>query len=181
MGSDLTVVNAARVSYNKESLELDEKASKLIGYLMRNRHGSPFEHVVFSFRVKAPLFVVQQWERHRMASYNEESGRYRELDPEFYLASEEDTLASEFCYKMYKQKLAKGFSKEDARTVLPVSLYKTFWFTVNARSLMNFLSLRNDDHAQAEIRAYATELEDMFRFLMPETWLAWINNGRRAP
>ena len=180
-GNDLTVVNAARVSYGKRSDVMDEKAAKLINYLLRNRHGSPFEHVVFTFRVKAPLFVVHQWERHRMASYNEESGRYRELDPEFYTPTPIDKLAADNAYNLYKTKLANGFSKEDARTVLPISLYKSFWFTVNARSLMNFLSLRNDEHAQAEIRAYAHEIELMFAEAMPVTWRAFHENGRRAP
>ena len=83
MGTDLTIVNAARVSYSKRSEVMDLKAIKLIDYLMRNEHGSPFEHVVFQFRVRAPLYVVQQWERHRIASYNEESGRYIELRTDF--------------------------------------------------------------------------------------------------
>src|ERR1700727_959239 len=84
MGDDLSVVNAARVSFGKRSEKMTVKDEKLIGYLMRNQHGTPFEHVAFQFRVRAPLFVVHQWERHRMASYNEESGRYIELRPDYY-------------------------------------------------------------------------------------------------
>jgi thymidylate synthase (FAD) len=185
MGNDLTAVNAARVSYNKESAVLDDKAKKLINYLMKNKHGTPFEHNSFTFRIKAPLFVVQQWERHRMASYNEESGRYIEMRPEFYCpagpSQEYYTEKAESDYGYYRVLLSRGETKERARIVLPLSLYKSFWFTCNARSLMNFLSLRNDDHAQSEIRAYARDIEEIFREVMPETWLAWINNGRRAP
>lgn len=179
--SDLNVVNAARVSYAKTSEEMTERDEKLIGYLMRNRHGSPFEHNMFSFRVKAPLFVRSQWERHRMASYNEQSGRWSEFLPEFYMPEPEIELASAFAYNQYQLMLARGVPKERARIALPQGTMTMFWYTTNARSLMNFLSLRNDDHAQSEIREYAQALEAFFMTAMPVTYTAFMVNGRVAP
>ena len=181
MGNDLTVVNAARVSYSKESKEMTPKDAKLIRYLMRNKHGSPFEHVYFTFRVKAPLYVVHQWQRHRMASYNEESGRYIQMQPEFYCPDKGSEEAAAHAYDIYVAKMAGGESKESARKVLPTSLYKGFWFTVNSRSLMNFLMTRNDEHAQWEIRQYAKALESSFGAVMPTTCTAFEELGRVAP
>ena len=185
MGSDLSIVNAARVSYDKVSTNFSAQDVRLITYLMKNKHGSPFEHVSLTFRVKAPLFVVHQWERHRMASYNEESGRYIEMKPEFYIRSNDNSSIREekfrADYTTYIWLLEHDESKEQARDVLPMSLYKSFWFTVNARSLMNFLSLRNDDHAQWEIRQYAKALESFFGATFPNTLSAFEINGRVAP
>lgn len=181
LGNDLTVVNAARVSYAKESTELSDKDERLIRYLMRNAHGSPFEHCVFQFRVKAPLFVVRQWERHRIASYNEQSGRYVNMEPEFYAPDSRAKAVADACYEAYRILLADGVPKEQARTVLPLSLYTTFWWTVNARSLMNFLFLRNSEHAQEEIRSYASAVEVMFAACMPASYRAFTGNGRKAP
>lgn len=185
MGNDLSVVNAARVSYSKVSLDYDGKDAKLIRYLMRNNHGSPFEHTSFTFRVRAPLFVVQQWERHRIASYNEESGRYIQLEPQFYVRPGPNAARRELMfstdYAFYLEMLESGETKEQARDVLPLALYKSLWFTVNARALMNFLSLRTDDHAQEEIRKYANAVESFFGSVMPDTWAAWNELGRVAP
>jgi len=195
MGGDLSVVNAARVSYGKRSEVVTEKDQKLISYLMRNQHGTPFEHVTFQFRVRAPLFVVHQWERHRVASYNEESGRYIELREDFYTPSgdrldlgeySEDSLSHmrehwERSWDLYQMFIARGMARELARIVLPVSLYKEFWWTVNARSLMNFIELRADDHAQWEIRRYAEVLEETYQFYCPNLQKAFFLNGRKAP
>jgi thymidylate synthase (FAD) len=185
LGDDLTVVNAARVSYAKQSVQMTLKEEKLITYLMDNKHGTPFEHVVYQFRVRAPLFVVHQWERHRMASYNEESGRYIELRPDYYTPKGDHHEVYEDAYRdcnaIYHQLLEAGEPKERARMVLPSGLYKEFWWTVNARSLMNFLSLRNDSHAQAEIRAYAVALEHIFAQRTPKIQAAFAKNGRIAP
>lgn len=179
--SDLTIVNSARVSFNKESAELTERDKKLIRYLMTNRHGSPFEHAVFRFRVKAPLFVVAQWQRHRMASYNQQSARWSEMAEEFYMPEPEIEASSAFAYLQYQAMLARGVPKERARIALPVGLMTTFWFTVNSRSLMNFLMVRNEEHAQAEIREYAQALERFFAEAMPGTFAAFADNGRVAP
>jgi len=188
LGGDLTIVNAARVSLQKHSEVLAMRDKKLITYLMTNRHGSPFEHVVFTFRVKAPLFIVQQWERHRMASYNEESGRWSEMHEEFYNPSfamtplfREYEDASREAYERYQRLLAAGEPKERARIVLTLALYKTFYFTVNARSLMNFMSLRNSLEAQSEIMAYAMAVEEFFTDVLPVTHKAFEANGRLVP
>jgi thymidylate synthase (FAD) len=186
MGSDLTIVNAARVSYSKRSEVMDLKAIKLIDYLMRNEHGSPFEHVVFQFRVRAPLYVVQQWERHRIASYNEESGRYIELRTDFAvpLGAEHEEIYKQ-TYEMaaatYQWLLDHGETKERARAVLPLALYKEFYVTMNARALMNFLHLRNDVHAQEDIRAYAAAMEDMLFFVLVFTGESFNRHNRKVP
>ena len=188
MGDDLTVVNAARVSYAKRSDLFTEKGQRLIEYLMRNKHGTPFEHVIYTFRVRAPLFVVHQWERHRVASYNEESGRYIELRGDFYVPDDapnaaigEYAAAAQEEFARYRRLLELGEPKERARMVLTAQLYKEFWFTVNARSLMNFLELSNDEHAQWEIRQYAIAIEKLFTDVTPAIAAAFAANGRVAP
>ena len=173
--SDADVVFAARVStageQSLDDVEADASGSKgLINYLMRERHGSPFEHNSMTFFVQAPIFVWREHMRHRMASYNEESGRYRELKPVFYLPARDrnviqvgKTGAYEFLpgdeaqydliekrmkeactesYTAYQEMLGAGVAREVARMVLPVSIFSSAYVTVNSRSLMNFLSLR---------------------------------------
>ena len=153
MGTDLTVVNSARVSFAKRSEELNERDKRLINRMMRLSHGSPFESVVFQFRVRAPLHVVHQWERHRMASYNEESGRWVEMRGDFFVPEGENSdiykRAYDMAYASYRWLIDHGESKENARLVLPLALYKEFIWTVNARSLLNFIGLRTDPEAQA--------------------------------
>jgi thymidylate synthase (FAD) len=213
MGGDLRVVNSAKVSNKKRSTEVGVSEAKLINYLMKNRHGSPFEHSYFTFYVKAPIFVVREWQRHRIGSFNEMSGRYVEFDPEFYIpttwrvpaatnkqgsvvpksddpawdamwqleesTSYEDSIQDS--YERYQYLLQTGVAKEMARMVLPLSLYTEFFWTVNARSLMNFLNLRTGENAQWEIRQYADAVEGMFQAYMPHTWDAWRGNGKLAP
>lgn len=215
MGGDRRVVEAARVSFDKETLEMGDRETKLITYMMHHRHGSPFEHSYFTFHVKAPLFVVREWQRHRIGSFNEMSGRYVEFEPEFYLPQGEDILSApwripaqnnkqgsvqsnyphywqrdmEIAYRdgltyswnAYQYLLEKGVAKEMARMVLPLSLYTQFYWTVNARSLMNFLNLRTGDNAQWEIRQYAWAIMEDFREKMPISYQAWIENLRLAP
>lgn len=215
MAGDDKVFGAARVSTGKrpEDTTKGETADRgLIEFLMRNGHGTPFEHAVFQFFVKAPLFVVREWQRHRMASYNEQSGRYSVMQPEFYVPdhvrvpdpgnkqSSVRVLAAgpvgpdwenlvlksvrdsaRLAYTTYETLIAEGVAREMARLVLPLNLYTSFWFTVNARSLMNFLELRNAPAAQWEIQQYAQVLEDEFARLMPWTHDAFVNHGRVAP
>jgi thymidylate synthase (FAD) len=169
MASDEVVANAARVSSGSEGTP--EANQKLINYLMRDRHGSPFEHNAFTFRIEAPIFVFRELMRHRIASYNEESGRYKQLEPVFYIPDENRKLIqvgkpgaytfeqgtaeqtfitrdeievhSTESYLSYKHLLDEGVAREVARMCLPVNIYSSAYMTINARSLMNLLSLRS--------------------------------------
>ena len=219
--SDADVIWAARVSTAGEQ-SMDEigqdpgKSAGLINYLARERHGSPFEHTSMTFFISAPIFVFREFMRHRIASYNEESGRYRELKPVFYIPSKERklvqvgkagsytfvdgtaeqyelTVASikETCvlaYKNYQKMLDAGVAREVARAVLPVTLYSSMYVTMNARALMNFLSLRTaregshfPSYPQREIEMVAEKMEAEFSKLMPITYGAFQKSGRIAP
>lgn len=222
---DSDIVFAARVSTEGErskntnaedSILADSKDAGLINYLMRERHGSPFEHSYFTFYVKAPIFVWREHMRHRIASYNEESGRYKVLDPEFYIPPRERKLQQigktghyefvegsnlqyallittlrrncEAAYTDYLQLLSNGIAKEVARMALPVNIYSSAYVTMNARALMNFLSLRvsSEDarfpsYPQREIEVVGEEYEKVFSTIMPITYQAFISNGRVAP
>lgn len=199
MADDLAVVNAARVSFGARKEVMDLSDERLLAFLMRERHTSPFEHAVFRFHVRAPIFVVREWQRHRMASYNEQSGRYTEFKELFYVPDyvrsqvgkpgaytfqtlDEDTaqearevigIHNHMSYNMYQDLIKAGVAKEQARLVLPNTLYTEFWFTTNALSLMNFLRLRNSEHAMYEIREYAKAIEKDFAKQMPVTFRAF--------
>lgn len=210
MASDIDVVNAAKVSFVTYVKELDESSIGLIKYLMRNKHATPFEHCVFKFRIKAPIFVTREWMRHRWSSFNEMSMRYHQpanidyytpsydkirkqigkpgaytfeeiSDPEvkdaFYSIFQETILQADHAY--YKL-IDLGIAKEIARCVLPVTQYTEFIWTVNARSLINFISLRNEGNAQYEINEYAKVIEDIFQKTMPISHEAFIESGRIA-
>lgn len=180
MGTDLTVVNAARVSYSKRSAEMGDREKRLIDRCMRLNHSSPFEHIIFQFRVRAPLHVVQQWERHRTMSYNEESGRWVELRGDFFVPESEHEWVYrahfDLCYQTYKWLLDHGESKEDARLVLPLSLYKEFIVTVDGWNLLRFLRLRTDPEAQQHIRAYAEAIQDMMAELFPSVYTSFVKH-----
>lgn len=183
-GSDLDVVNAARVSYGKVSTELVERDKKLIQYLMNHEHTSPFEHNQLSFRVKAPIFVIRQWMRHRMNSYNEISYRYVKAPVEFHIPHtwrfQDDTnrqcstgafhdeelfavykKSVEDAYQAYEKLLEAGVGREQARGVLPLCTYSEFIYTTNLHSLLHFIKLRTHTGAQHEIRAYAYGLLEL--------------------
>lgn len=207
--SDLGVVNAARVSFGQQSDKMSQADIGLIDFLMRNRHGSPFEHNLFSFKIVCPIFVAREWFRHRISSFNEMSGRYTELPDEMWLPDYKsfrtqvgkpgsysfepiDTTTAdaarsiiEHLYResriAYQTLLALGVAKEVARIVLPLGQQTQFIYTVNARSLMNFLSLRNEATAQREIRLFAEVIEDLAYEHMPVTFESFISNGRTAP
>jgi thymidylate synthase (FAD) len=206
--SDLAVVNGARVSFNQESDEMTERDAGLIRFLMRERHGSPFEHGYFRFVVKAPLFVVREHHRHRAGhSYNEWSGRYSKMEPEFYVPEfvrtqvgkpgsysfepvDDDTAAlardeieenARRAFESYERMLEQGVAKEVARAVLPLSTYTKYYWSCNPRSLMHFCSLRNHEAAQFEIRQYASAAETFLERLMPVTHAAFVANGRLSP
>lgn len=209
MASDLSVVNSARVSYGVKRLVMDQSDGGLISYLMKNQHGTPFEHNAFRFHVKAPIFVFREWQRHRIGSFNELSARYTKLPEEFYIPKVEqvrvrigkpghytyeqanDVLAevfrgslAEVCqksYRLYEGSLVEGIAPELARLFLHVNHYSEMYWTVNARSLMNFLSLRNAPTAQWEIQQFARVVEAHFRYYMPITWGSFVGGGRVAP
>ena len=180
-GSDVDVVNAARVSYGKFVTEITERDTKLINFLLKHNHTSPFEHNQLSFRIKCPLFVARQWMRHRMNSYNEISYRYVKAPLEFYVppkwrvqdtqnkqasvgsfdnadATRIYTQALEHATRAYEQLLSADIGRELARAILPTATYTQFIFTCNLHSLMHFMRLRLDAGAQYEIRQYAHAL-----------------------
>ena len=220
--NDRDVLFAARVStQGEQSLEGNEadatdRDKGLINYLMRDRHGSPFEHNSMTFYVQAPIFVFREFMRHRIASYNEESGRYRELRPVFYVPGADrnlvqvgktgsyeftpgtpeqtqlvDTEVRAVCteaYASYQRMLEAGVAREVARMVLPVTIYSSMYVTMNARSLMNFLSLRTmregthfPSFPQREIEMVAEKMEQFWVDLMPMTSASFNANGRLAP
>jgi thymidylate synthase (FAD) len=196
MGNDLSIVRAARVSYDADWRTGDDagKDEKLISYLMKNHHTSPFEAVTFTFEVKAPLFVFRQWHRHRTWSYNEVSARYAELPEEFYvpklsdithqsesnkqMRNDElhpqadviriamiDSMVSNFA--LYKRLLSRGCPRELARSILPCSTYSRMFATVDLHNLFHFLRLRLHEHAQKEIRVYAEAMLELVEPIVP--------------
>lgn len=210
MGSETDIVNAARISLANEVEEFGEDDIGLLNYLMREKHGSPFEQGFESWwHVRMPIFVAREWVRHRIGtSYNEESGRYVELRPDFYVPSvmrtqvgkpgryryEEITdpavryrvqtiiaNASEHAYEQYQELLGLGLAREQARAVLPLNLYTEVRWKANCRSLLNFLELRNDQAAQYEIREYAKHIERVFADHLPHIHQQFVSHGRIAP
>lgn len=198
MGDDLSIVRSARVSYDAEWRTSDDadKDERLIHYMMRNRHTSPFESVNFTFEVKAPIFVFRQWHRHRTWSYNEISARYSQLPEEFYVpkpehigkqskrnkqmrdmeegVSDHDTIsanqiriACETAFIRYNSLLKAGVPRELARLVLPVATYSHMFATVDLHNLFHFLRLRLHEHAQYEIRVYAEAMLKLIEPIVP--------------
>src|SRR5437868_2370443 len=209
MASDLSVVNGARVSFARHKTELDESDEGLIRFLMRERHGTPFEHNAFRFHIRCPIFIAREWFRHRVGSFNEFSMRYARATDEFYVPEVEDVRTQvgrpgsysfepvdpgvaeaareelqgvyDAAYAAYERLVELGVARELARCVMPVGAYTEFYWTVNARALMNFLSLRAAETAQREIRRYAEACERFFAELMPVTHAAFVDSGRVAP
>lgn len=222
--ADEFVIQAAQVSGKGENdiedLIAKYEAGKInverfINALVKGKHGSPFEHNMFTFFVEAPIFVFREWHRHRIASINEMSGRYTVLPGKFYVPGPDRGVlnkgtkmkpdfdhdrelldfvegclrpASEEAWTDYQNMLAKDVAPEVARMVLPVNIYSQMYWTVNARSLMNFLSLRSrqdgavyPSYPQREIQMGAEKIEEIFAELMPHTYNAFIANGRVAP
>jgi thymidylate synthase (FAD) len=196
LGSDLSIARAARVSYDSDWRAGDDEGSdaRLIRYLWRNKHTSPFEHVVFTFEVKAPIFVFRQWHRHRTWSYSELSARYAEMKEDVYVPEIEqittqatdnkqarttaqnahaEILQSEMrkqaesAFSAYQVMLLHGCPRELARAVLPVATYSRMFATVDLHNLFNFLRLRLHAHAQYEIRVYAEAIVQLLRPLVP--------------
>ena len=191
MADDLSVVNGARVSFARRKDEMDASDEGLIRFLMRDRHGSPFEHNAFRFHVRCPIFVAREWFRHRIGSFNEFSMSYAKATDDFYVPDADDVRTQvgkpgAYSFEPVDAELAEetreelearlrpglrglrrassrqGVARELARSVLPVGAYTQFYWTVNARALMNFVSLRNAEFAQLEIRRYAEAVEAFF-------------------
>lgn len=205
MGSDLSIVRAARVSYNADWRAGTEEKSdeRLLRYLWKHKHTSPFEAVTLTFEVKAPIFVFRQWHRHRTQSYNEVSARYTELPDEFYVPDpevvgkqsdknkqarfidphgpveqvrEQVRFYKEMCessFEAYQLALKDGWPRELARMVLPLSTYSRMFTTMNLLNLFRFLTLRTHEHAQWEIRQYAEALASCAETIAPIAVSAW--------
>lgn len=202
LASDNMVAMAAWVSHDADSeerLENRERVQGLINFLYRNKHMSPFEHGTFIFKVDVPLFVAREFQRHRTFSYNEVSGRYTEMKPRFWRAdtartqhgkpgnyyfedgTEEQTalylrkkeIRLQAAWSDYQEMLEAGIAKEQAREDLPLSTMTQFYATANPRNIMQFLTLRNDKHALAEIRDVAVKMEKIFAERMPMTYNAY--------
>ena len=194
LGGDEMVCRAARVSYGELRRPQNDDRS-LIRYLLRHRHTSPFEQVILTFRIKAPIFVFRQWHRHRTARLNEISGRYSVLPEEFYIPSPEQVLAQsmknkqgrdgelspltvdnylkmleaecEQAFETYHENLEGGVAKELARLGLPVNTYSAMYWQIDLHNLMHLLGLRMEEHAQWEIRQYADQLYRVARSVAP--------------
>jgi thymidylate synthase (FAD) len=209
MATDLSVVNGARVSFARHKTEMDDSDAGLIRFLMREKHASPFEHAVFRYHIRSPIFVAREWMRHRWSSFNEFSLRYAKATEDFYVPDVDDVRTQvgrpgaysfepvepevaertreeleavyETAFAAYERLVELGVARELARAALPVGAYTEFYWTVNARALMNFLSLRAAEAAQREIRRYAEACERFFAEQMPVTYQAFLDAGRVAP
>lgn len=206
MGSDLSVVRSARVSYDAEWRAGDDEGKdiRLLNYLVKNKHTSPLEAVTFTFEVKAPIFVFRQWHRHRTWAFNEVSARYSQLPEEYYVPLEEhittqavdnkqmrteeknqyaDQLRAainsscEDSFTVYKDLIILGCPRELARGVLPVNTYSHMFATVNLLNLFRFLGLRQHSHAQYEIRVYADAMLKLIEPIVPHTVAAFKEHG----
>jgi thymidylate synthase (FAD) len=205
-GNDTNIVNSARVSFGKNISEIGEKDLKLIRFLLEHNHGTPLEHTSLTYLVKCPLFVARQWHRHRVGiSINEISGRYVELQDEFYIpetfreqsknnrqasvegnftdaqhkdntAIFEDSIRSS--YEAYQKLIETGVTREQARAVLPLSTYTQYYWTCNLRSLFHFVKLRDHKDAQYEIQAYAKVMLEEAKEFFPHTISVWEELGR---
>ena len=202
MGIDETVVGAARVSYGKEmNLEDKEGNQKLINFLMKNRHTSPFEQVVLVFRCKMPIFVAREWVRHRTARLNEFSARYAQLANEVYtptadriqgqdkvnkqgsagavdLVQKEQFLfrhsvLTNEAFNSYQKSIDDGVAKELARIDLPLSTYTKWIWQCDMHNLLHFIGLRAAEQAQWEIRQYALKISEVIQHSYPMIWQSY--------
>lgn len=198
--ADYSIAEAARGSYKRGTKTISDDKT-LIRYLMRHKHTSPFEMVVFKFHCKMPIFVCRQWVRHRTASINELSGRYSEMPEEYYIpeindfrnqsitntqGSEGYMLESEAkemkekmektyggVFNLYHDFLKGGLVREQSRTVLPLSTYTEWYWKIDLKNLLHFIDLRSDDHAQKEIQVYSDAILDLISPIVPWTIEAW--------
>lgn len=202
MGSDKTIAQSARVSYDNDISKGDEQDSKLIDYLTRNEHMSPFEMAQLKLKIRAPIYIARQWMRHRTGSYNEVSRRYTSENMYFFIpinfittndeaknkqkgksiadplkeAEKADKILrnSKNALEVYKKLINDGVSKETARMVLPLNLMTTFHWSVNLRNLFHFIKLRIAEDAQLEIREYASRLLNICKDKFPISTYSFI-------
>ena len=198
MGDDITVSNSARILFENWRGEADEK---LISYMLKHKHFSPFEHVAFTFYIKAPIFVMRQWMRHRTWSFNEVSGRYKELPAEYYIPAKDkigvqstknhqsrDIISSNpdadriqdlisyhsnMTFGDYQYLLSLGCPREVARMILPLNTYTELVATVKLRNLLEFFELRSSPDAQYEIQVYSDAMKDLIKPIVPVTISKW--------
>ena len=180
MGGDESVIRNARRCWRSENKSSEESDRNLIRHLLREGHMTPFETIVFTFDVKCPIFVARQWMRHRIGSFNEESLRYCVAERDYFIPHGLNQQQLAF-WKMYNDEqfdrydlLKQTMPKEQARSILPLGTYTKFYWTVNGRSLMNFLKLRLDKSAQAEIREYAKAILDMAKVVAPVSFTEFV-------
>jgi len=209
-GDELVIVNTARVSFGKRKHAFDVSDDRLIGYLLRHQHYSPFRHVMFRFHIKAPEFVMRQWYKHvvgcewtssmpsQLHGWNEISGRYvesfdyytpdtwRQQSNDKKQGSDGNVDTQEECqdifqktmnysFLIYLRLLAKGVAKEQARIVLPLNVYTEVIWTPSLQALFHFVKLRNEEHAQYEIREYAKIFADLLSLKFPSVWKHMMN------
>lgn len=205
MGSDLSVVQAARISNGAAKPEWrDAKDEKLIRFLAKHDHMTPFEHATFKFYVKAPIFVIREWQRHRTFSYNELSARYKKMKPEFFtpntirIQDPENKQGSvdwsdpilldatsvvmersyDAAWHAYEWMLDQGVAREIARSILPVGIYSEMYVTGNFRNWMHWWFLRSSGDAQQEIREYAHAVGEQLEKIMPISFHALYDKSR---
>lgn len=207
MGSDAAIVEAARVSY-QTGTKATRTDRALIRYLMRHKHTSPLEMCEVKLHIRAPIFVLRQWIRHRTASVNEESGRYSEIREMFFSPALGDLAPqsldnkqgregefplhkqkairnvieanNEYSYASYKALLAEDLARELARITLPLTTYSSLYWKIDLHNLLHFLTLRTDSHAQKEIRDYADAILEIIRPLFPYAVEAWEDYQQQA-
>lgn len=202
MGQDDSIVQAARVSYGSGSKGLAAD-TKLLRYLMKNKHTSPFEMCEIKLHIKAPIFVARQWVRHRTANWNEISGRYTEIKEEFYIPDVKNINrqsltnkqarspelvesgayysgliegCSQGAFDIYRKMVDGGVARELARIVLPVNMYTEWYWKIDLHNLMSFLRQRMDEHAQWEIREYANAISNIMQEWVPITHAAFVDS-----
>ncbi len=206
-GTELDIVNAARYSTISESFQLAQADYGLLKSLIREKHGAPFEMCGLVFAIEVPISIARQWFKHRFSSFSEQSGRYSELPPKFYIPRiedvrqqlgkrmsyvykqlEDETITNTYIedlkdickdsYDEYEYSLKNGIAKEIARLFLPANLYTRFRWKTDLRNLTNFLILRNDEHAQLEIREAAKKVEEVYATEFPIMYDIWNEVGR---
>lgn len=209
MGDDLAIVQAAQSSFSRFSEAYGEREQKILRSLMREKHGVPFEHVALTYRLKMPIFVARQLVKHRMSSWSEHSARYSKFEIEYYLpaldgvraqegkpmeyryVTADVAVASQFIQRLadwceqgmanYQWAMDNGVAREQARMFVPINAYTTITWTLNVRSLLNVLALRNDSHAQEETRVFAEGMEQLAERVIPDTLKAFNEFGRIVP